>query len=102
MLLGGRRGLDARHRVGVHVLAVTESEAAVGALDLEAEHLVERDAGGVYEHENTRAQLPRFAYRGRRRAVRIGQSLREEARRGPLLPELEARATAHEEYIKSR
>jgi hypothetical protein len=33
-----------RYGVGVHVVAISESAAAVGALDLEADLLVERDA----------------------------------------------------------
>jgi hypothetical protein len=36
-----------RYRVGVHVVAISESVAAVGTLDLEAELLVERDADRV-------------------------------------------------------
>jgi hypothetical protein len=39
-----RRWFEARHRVGVYVLAFAEGVAAVGAFDLEPELLVERHA----------------------------------------------------------
>ena len=52
-LCGARPGRNlvshARHRVGGHILAVPEGEAGMGAFDLEAELLVERDARGVSE-----------------------------------------------------
>ena len=51
LLRGGR--FDARHRAGVHVLAVAEGVVAMGALDLEPELLVERDADRVCRYERT-------------------------------------------------
>jgi hypothetical protein len=73
----GRLISHARHRVGVHILAVSEGEVEVGALDLETELLVERDAGGVSKDENERAQLPRPADGRRRRALEeMGKELR--------------------------
>ena len=67
---------DPCHRVSIYVLSVAEGVQVVGAFDLEPELLIQRNPGGVYKHENTRAQLPRPADGQRRRAVGVGEGLR--------------------------
>jgi hypothetical protein len=54
--------LDTGHRVGAHVIAVSESVAALGTLDLEAELLVERDAARVSIDKNVRGALSGCRY----------------------------------------
>src|SRR5215212_9225838 len=67
--------LETGHGVGVYVLAIPESEAAVCTLHLEPELLVEGDTGGVSKYENAAGSLPCSYRRRRRRAVGISESV---------------------------
>ena len=80
--------LDAGHSVGIHVLAVSEKVAAVGALDLEAELLVECDAARVSKDKNVRGALSGSRYLDRSRQYSVTLRRRAWVNKGAIPKEL--------------